>query len=65
MFSPELCIDFTEFSVRLFRKIMFGSVNDEFLSKLFEDSIHCVIWKYKFYTSLRYGTCTKDYGNHG
>ena len=43
MFSPELCVDFTEFAVRLFRKVVFGSVNDELLSELFDDSIHCVM----------------------
>jgi hypothetical protein len=43
MFSPQLCIDFTEFAVRLFRKVVFGSVNDEFLSKLFNNGIHRVI----------------------
>ena len=43
MFSPKLCIDFTEFVVGLFRKVMFGSINNEFLSKLFDDSIHRVI----------------------
>ena len=65
MFNPKLCIEFTKFAVRFFRKVMFGSVNDEFLSKLFNNGIHCVMWKYNFCTPLRYGTCTKDNGNHG
>jgi hypothetical protein len=65
MFSPKLCVEFTKFAVRFFREVVLGSVNDKFLSELFNNGIHCVMWKYNFWTSLRYGTCTKDHGNHG
>jgi hypothetical protein len=43
MFSPKLRVEFTKFAVRFFRKVVFISVNDKFLSELFNNGIHCVM----------------------